>query len=253
MEVTSFYATMPSNASMNIYPNNTQASFQVLLPRTIYLKHTYEVALVEMQYPRSWKTFALDESYTILINMRDTHEYKQVFFPSGYYQSVGELIKAINTTMRAYCEIYQPEEHVKLADFIIEQKIKLETSENMFVKFSNECCDVLGLPHDLWFNGVNYSEFRYDLSRGFHSLFVYCNICEPQIVGDVYAPLIRSVAIGGKRGEHVIKSYGEPHYVPVNTKKMDSIEINIKDDTGHIVPFMSGKVVCKLHFRQRSL
>ena len=86
-----------------------------------------------------------------------------------------------------------------------------------------------------------------------HSLYVYCNVCEPQIVGDAYVPLLRNVAIKGAHGEYVTKTYSEPHYIPVNTDAVDMIEINIKDDTGYDVSFASGKVVCKLHFRNRAL
>ena len=45
-----------------------------------------------------------------------------------------------------------------------------------------------------------------------------------------------------------MKYYGEPHYVPVNTSKFDTIEINIKDDTGRNVSFKAGKVICKAAF-----
>ena len=112
---------------------------------------------------------------------------------------------------------------------------------------------MLGLLCGIWYTGDNTAPFKHDITKGVHSLFVYCNFCEPQIVGDVYAPLLRSVAIKGSRGEHVTKTYGEPHYLPVSTDTVDMIEINIKDDTGHDVPFTSGKVVCKLHFRNRAL
>ena len=43
-----------------------------------------------------------------------------------------------------------------------------------------------------------------------------------------------------------MKYYNQPHYVPVNTYKFHTIEINIKDDTGQNVLFKAGKVICKL-------
>ena len=50
-----------------------------------------------------------------------------------------------------------------------------------------------------------------------------------------------------------MKYYNQPLYVPVNTSTFDTIEINIKDDTGQNVSFKAGKVICKLHFRQKAL
>ena len=44
----SFFLTLPSESSMNMFPNNTQCCFKVHLPRTIYIdKGEWEVALVQ--------------------------------------------------------------------------------------------------------------------------------------------------------------------------------------------------------------
>ena len=53
MESTSFYITLPSNASMDYYSKNTACCYQIRLPRTFYLKGKYEVALAEIQYPHT--------------------------------------------------------------------------------------------------------------------------------------------------------------------------------------------------------
>jgi len=238
---------------MDIHPDNTQSAFQVRLPKTLHLGHPFEVALVEVQYPVSWKTFVQPGSYAIKVSHREAVGYRQIFMPSGYYQNISELVTAINAALFFHFEIEEQDERAKFTVNKIEQKVQLETTENIRINLSNECCDALGLKHDTWYGGLTHAPFRHDISRGFHSLYIYCNICEEQIVGDVYAPLMRSVALNGKRGDHVIKSYGEPHYIPVNRRQVDSIEINIKDDTGHNVPFMFGKVICKLHFRPRTL
>ena len=102
--------------------------------------------------------------------------------------------------------------------------------------------------------GQGTATYPPDISYGFNSLYIYCNVVQPQIVGDVYAPLLRTVAIPGVgRGHLIQKTYDQPHYVPVSTDELSTIEINIKDDTGTNVSFASGKVVCKLHFRQKAL
>ena len=46
----SFYLTLPSNSSMQIFPNNKQSSFTVKLPDVLNLTQPYEVALVEVNY-----------------------------------------------------------------------------------------------------------------------------------------------------------------------------------------------------------
>ena len=253
METRGFYVTLPSNANMDIYPNNTQASYQVRLPRTLYLKNSYEVALVEAQYPISWKTFANEDSYEIAIFDRKAGRYQSVFIPNVYYSNLGELVKQLNKTLSAYFAILDNGNHAQLKILKLEHKIDLSiVGERLWIQFADEMSDVLGLEHK-YYTGTTVAPYRHDISHGFHSLFVYCNVCEPQIVGDSYVPLLRTVAIKGAHGEYVTKTYGEPHYVPVNTDELSVIEMNIKDDTGQDVPFIDGKVVCKLHFRQRAI
>ena len=87
-------------------------------------------------------------------------------------------------------------------------------------------------------------------NKSFHAMYVYCNICKPQIVGDIYAPLLRTVAVKGKRNEPVTIIYNSPHYVPIGVREISEVEIDIRDDMGNKVPFTFGKVVCKLHFRK---
>lgn len=252
---TSFYATLPSNACLDFYPKNKQSSFKIELPQTVYLSKPYEVALAEIQYPVSWKTFGHPKNYTILIQHHDDEgrlDYRQqIFIPSTYYQSIGELLRALNKNLKTYFEIKGTNHRVEFVENSLEQKVSLKAPADILLFLQEECAEVLGFERDQWIKGGTYAPYQHNLSRGFHSLFVYCSICEEQIVGNHSVQLLRTVALNGKRGDHVIKTYGEPHYVPVNTSQFTTIEIDIKDDTDQLVPFVSGKVVCKLHFRQQ--
>ena len=44
-------------------------------------------------------------------------------------------------------------------------------------------------------------------------------------------------------------SFESLHYIPVTRRDFDTIEIDIRDDTGRKLPFQFGHVVVKLHFR----
>jgi len=95
------------------------------------------------------------------------------------------------------------------------------------------------------------AKYHPDIRVGFYSIYVYCSLVEPQIVGNVTAPLLRSVHINGIYGDIIEKLYQSPHYVPVVAKEVDRIEIDIKDDNDQSVPFQFGKTVVKLHFRKK--
>lgn len=76
-----------------------------------------------------------------------------------------------------------------------------------------------------------------DLQRGFYSLYVYCDIVEDVVVGDVKAPLLRVVNIKRKEESTGSRTYHNVQYVSVLRQQFDSIEIGIMNDTGRREPF----------------
>jgi len=52
-----FYIRLPSDSSMNIYPNNTVAHFNKKLAERIHLDGEYDVALTEIIYPNKRMNF----------------------------------------------------------------------------------------------------------------------------------------------------------------------------------------------------
>ena len=53
-----------------------------------------------------------------------------------------------------------------------------------------------------------------------------------------------------KQFEIIRKTYDNPMYVPVRIKKFDTLEINIKSNTGEHAPFQHSKSEVILHFRK---
>ena len=89
-----------------------------------------------------------------------------------------------------------------------------------------------------------------DPNRGFNNLYVYCDAAEAIPVGDINASLLRVVDAAGNVDDLTHRLYTTPQYVPVSKKEFNTLEIDIRDDTGRSVPFDFGKVVATLHFRR---
>ncbi len=100
------------------------------------------------------------------------------------------------------------------------------------------------------FDTTEKASFYPDMAGGASTLYVYCNAVSNQIVGDTMAPLLRTVNIEGQAHDNVHLVYQDVHYVSVLSKELSEIRINIRDDTGQLVDFKSGKVMAKLHFRR---
>ena len=85
-------------------------------------------------------------------------------------------------------------------------------------------------------------------------MYVYCNIINYQIVGNTYAPLLRTITINENSeyyGKYIDQVYTRPHYVPLSVYNIDFIEIDIRDDMGDKIQFEAGKILVKLHFRPK--
>lgn len=96
------------------------------------------------------------------------------------------------------------------------------------------------------------SNHIYDLCRKLHSLYIYTNIVQPSLVGNVNTLLLRVVNIPSEIGfgVQISKVYNKPHYKPLLMTEFDTIEIVIKDDTGTTVPFNLWRSIITLHFRR---
>lgn len=261
MESTSFYMTLPSSTRSSdvMYPDNSASAFRIQLPKTIHLKNKYEVALAEISYPHTWSTFHNDSDYRFGFIYSDPDPQKddisaEVRIAKGYYKSPEELCREINQSFRGRFQDYDFYNMLQFSYNTITRKVrlKLKMEGKGTLRLNPGLADVLGFSSEIFMESETAS-YEADITRGFYNLYVYCNICEPQIVGDAYVQLLRTVFISGKHGDMATTVYNEPHYVPVNINSFDTIEINIKNDMNETISFETGKVICKLHFRQKAL
>ena len=91
-------------------------------------------------------------------------------------------------------------------------------------------------------------EFQYP-----HTWF-YLNERKPTIltssssidIGYYYAPIVLM-----HHGSTILNRFDNVQYVTLVCKDFGTIEIDIRDDTGTLVPYERGKVTATLHFRRR--
>ncbi|GIX93061.1 uncharacterized protein CDAR_170951 [Caerostris darwini] len=87
----------------------------------------------------------------------------------------------------------------------------------------------------------------------FPIFYVYSDIVQPVVVRHVEAPLLRVVRISGNDGDVINVLYDRPHYFPVIRQSFQTIEIEIRLNSGNLVPFEREKVIIVLHFRMRQI
>ena len=85
------------------------------------------------------------------------------------------------------------------------------------------------------------------------SFIIYTDIIEDQMMGDTFASLLRFCPINGVSDRRVVNGFNIPHYMPLRTRCIPEIQIQIRDLWNNFIKFQTGFVRLKLHFRKRQL
>lgn len=245
MENAQFYLWLPSNSSMDVFPSNTLSEFRVRLPQSITLTDEWEVALTEIHYPHSWNN--VHGKFWNRFYIKKDNAVKAYTLPPGHYSSVESIINKMNHLINQS----QYKDKVKFSYEKLNRKMSIQLRDNCTVFFS-DIGFMLGFNKEELITKTTTAPREVDLDLGFHNLYVYCDIVQSQFVGDSHVPLLRIVPVEGRDGERVSKIYLSPQYLPVSRKQFESIEVNIKRDTGEKVSFEAGRVLLTLHLRRSS-
>ena len=257
-----FNLTLPSNNSKQIYPDNSVASFTTKLPEDINLTGQWEVALKEIQYPISWYNIDEDSGYVIVDFNNVTSPIVlqalqpvltdrmniQIFIRSGYYSTGQQLADEFNIMLKSSLPAAIAD-GVRLGYSVPAGKFTIEVGYGITLNFSRPLCKMMGFKRTI--NSPQIGRYTADMKRGIYSLYVYCDACEDNIVGDTKVPLLRIVPVQGDHSDYICHNYDFPTYTPVQTKNFSEIKIHITDDTGNTIPFRSGKSIVTLHFRRK--
>ena len=84
-----------------------------------------------------------------------------------------------------------------------------------------------------------------------HSIFVYSDIIDYQIVGNSKAMLLGVFPTKGVHGEQQSWQFNPLQYISVKMRAVQSIQLKLWTPTGELVPFQSGDTLCRLHFKRK--
>jgi hypothetical protein len=267
-----FCMILPSNASMEIHANNTISSFVTELSQPVNLVGSgWEVGLTEIVFPNSQYTIGSDEciSLTYVYPSNKAQVICRRYLQEGFYETVVELIEHIRELLADGWESVKgavasrfgvdPNSIVITIEYNSRtNKITVKTTDCSFVlKLSPLLADMLGLQKltnpSLDMLALQWTGDYVDLKRGRHALYVYCSLVQDTVVGDKRVPLLRALTMSGDRGTLTRETITAPIYIPLRTLCFNSIEINLRNETGKSPSFTSGHSIVTLHFRRNAL
>ena len=260
-ENNSFYIVLPSDTSSREFIHtNKITKYQTRLPERLkFNSRQWEVSLTDFSYKHTWSnvtegTFEVTKTNESTGVVTTYSPYVRI----GRYESLHDLIDEIKKAL-TYHDVN--EKTLKLGDLInfyyeeLSDKcyaiIRDIPNHKIKIKLNPNLSLLMGFEERIEISsGLHRGKFSTDLRRGFTSMYVYCDLVEPRLVGSVRAPLLRTVPITSVKNELKMNEFLNLQYNPVKAVDTDVITMDIRQDNGENVPFEGGKVNATLHFRR---
>ena len=249
---------------MEFFPSNTITNFVTRLPHEFRFNGEWVVGLSEIQFPQTFLHVSNEKenNYIAVWSYSETDDKmstKSESIQTGVYKDINSFLETINNLSNV-------KNHIKFtldvgshitAVRICNQKCATEHS----ISLSPLLCRIMGFNACLKqenslirINDKVRSNHPASLSNALPSvLFVYTDICEPHVTGDVQTPLLRVVPVDVKKYEYGsvrLQAFPVPKYIPLLKANFGTIEIDIRDELGRPMAFDRGVLTVTLHFKR---
>ena len=190
----SFTIELVSNASAQLFPDNTLSSFTNFLPEQLNLDGQWEVAISEITYPSRYQN--VTDGNFMFFDKKISKSSEFFYLEPGLYLSITYIIEAMNILIQERHNHSENCIKVKVSRRTPKVEIYLANEGSGLAFFSTDLGHIFGSNVGNEFGvmlrgkGPHKPEFAYDIVR-IHSLMIYTDLIEYNIVGDTKAPLLR--------------------------------------------------------------
>ena len=180
-----FYLTLPSNSSMNYYPENTVARYTTKLANTIELEGDWEVGLLEISTPQELVNVVDNRCYYVIYANR-RYRYR-VVLPAAHYRYIRPLINDMHRQQRTQTGILDGQPLMIQFQYN-DRKVSFELNpgknyEDIAVRFSDSLADILGFDDEVRYALDTTATNAVSLNTDdVFSMYVYCDLLEHVVV-----------------------------------------------------------------------
>lgn len=265
MKEDSFFITLMSNSSTQVFGDNKTSSFTVLLPEKITLNGKWCVALAEMHYNFNFFNITRENNGIYVkekSNKTDSgnhivkHVKKNGEIAPGYYTSIYDVVTIINKELKK----------LSVADDDILSYNKFNGRTNIFrenvknnidaIQFDTRLSMQLGFEPDDVINRFVISPYCTNIHFGIpDQMIIYIDIIEPSFIGHEKAYVLEIVNTQPRLlsfGDACYKEFHQLHYMSLQKREFESISVDIRDCSGNLMPFLHGILTLKLHFKKQN-
>ena len=261
----SFTLELVSNASGELFPDNTLSFFTNVLPEQINLEGQWEVAISEISYSSMYqKITELKFKFFDKKLSKSTSTYS---IEPGLYSSVTDIVENMNTLIQERNNHNETCITVKVSRRTQKVVIMLANDNSGLAFCSTDLGHIFGnnvgnqIRVLMLGKGPHQPEFASDFVR-IHALMIYSDIVDYNIVGDTKAPSLRCFPFFSKlKGGDIIttgqymkyQTFINLHFRPLLKNSFHSIHIDLRDPSGEKIPYISVDITrLVLMFRKAS-
>ena len=179
METTQFYLHLPSNSSLDTFPDNTLTEYRVGLPQTI----------AEIHYPHSWNNIRGDFMNRILLRNEAFPIWEVLIIPPAHYSTIEDVIAKMNELVT---KDQRFKDDVKFTYDSRSRKVTVHLENNTEISL-RDISYFLGFSEPCVISKTVTAEREADIEDGLHDLYIYCDVVKAQYVGNALVPLLRIV------------------------------------------------------------
>ena len=247
----SFTLELVSNASAQLFPDNTLSSFTNFLPEQLNLDGQWEVEISGLSYPSMYQIVTEGEFEFFDKKLSKSSEF--YYLEPGLYPSITDIVEAMNILIQERDNHSENWIKVKASRRTQKVEIYLANEGSGLAFFSTDLGHIFGSNIGNEFGvmsrgkGPHKPEFAYDIVR-IHSLMIYTDLIEYNIVGDINASLLRCFPFISKLtcGDNITtgqymnyQTFSNLQFRPLLKNSFHSIHIDLRDTSGEKIAFVS--------------
>ena len=278
----SFLITLPSDFTSELHPNNIISNFKTEFKVPFNLSNNYECGLVEIIYPTTICNIPFDMNIVLRTERPGLDIIlDKVTLKSGNYLNENEIFTEISNKMNTVTKL-SIEENIKKFLYLEKDKVDIEIDMPIFQinnkyisredgkitisingrvkndipiywKFDEYLHLLLGFQENET-SRVKNAKYPIDIFGNISELYIYTNIIRESFVGNKKAQLLRVIPVDKPTDKKIIInksiSFNPILFYPLRSTTFDLIEIQIRDSTGNLIKFESGKVIITLMFKE---
>ena len=235
---------MVSNASAQLFPDNTQSSFTNFLPEQLNLDGQREVAISEISCPSMYQNVTEGKFMFFYKKLSKSSEF--YYLEPGLYPSITDIVEAMNILIQERHNHSENYIKVKVSRRTQKVEINLANEASDLAFFSTDLGHIIGSNAGKEFGvilrgkGPHKPEFAYDIVR-IHSLMIYNDLIEYNIVGETKVPLLRCFRFISKlksgniitTGQYMnFQTFSNLQFRPLLKNSFHCIHIDLRDTSG---------------------